>query len=158
MFYKCSTQKIVQKDNEQNLKLIIQTLGLNKFESYLSFYIFTAMIKINSIIPKLPAKDLEATRLFYTEKLNFKVINTYPDYLLIQRDNMEIHFFLHRQLDINRNDGMCYVRVTNIEELHKGLKDSNFPNLGKLETRPWRQKEFSICDNQNNQITFGEAV
>jgi catechol 2,3-dioxygenase-like lactoylglutathione lyase family enzyme len=116
------------------------------------------MIKINSIIPKLPAKDLEATRLFYTEKLNFKVINTYPDYLLIQRDNMEIHFFLHRQLDINRNDGMCYVRVTNIEELHKGLKDSNFPNLGKLETRPWRQKEFSICDNQNNQITFGEAV
>ena len=114
--------------------------------------------QFNSIIPKLPAKDLEATRLFYTEKLNFKVINTYPDYLLLQRDNMEIHFFLHRQLDINRNDGMCYVRVTNIEELYKGLKDSNFPNLGKLETRPWRQKEFSICDNQNNQITFGEAV
>lgn len=116
------------------------------------------MVQINSIIPKLPAKDLEATRLFYTEKLSFKVINTYPDYLLLHRDNVEIHFFLHRQLDVNRNDGMCYIRVTGIQELHKSLHDSNFPNLGKLEARPWRQKEFSICDNQNNQITFGEAM
>ena len=110
-------------------------------------------------IPKLPAKDLDATRLFYTERLNFKQVGeSYPDYLILYRDKIELHFFLHRQLDLNRNNAMCYIRVTGIEELYKGLKDANFSNLGRLETKPWRQKEFSITDNQNNQITFGEKV
>ena len=109
-------------------------------------------------IPKLPAKDLEATKKFYVEKLGFSHGESFPDYMILKRDGVEIHFYLHRQLDINRNNAMCYVRVSRIEELHAELKAKNIPLLGKLETKLWRQKEFSVNDNQNNQITFGEKA
>ena len=116
-------------------------------------------IVFHSSVPKLPANDLEATRLFYEKNLNFKKVpETYPDYLILFRDTIELHFFLHRQLDVTRNFAMCYIRVTGVDELYSGLKTLNPACVGKLETKPWRQKEFSLTDNQNNQITFGETV
>ena len=109
-------------------------------------------------IPKLPAKDLEATKKFYVEKLGFSHGESFPDYLILKRDGAEVHFFQHRQLDINLNNAMCYVRVSRIEELHAELKAKDVLSLTRLETKPWRQKEFSVNDNQNNQITFGEKA
>lgn len=114
----------------------------------------------HSVVPKLPAIDLQATKLFYTEKLGFRQVGgDYPDYLMLYRDGMELHFFLDCELDVHRNDGMCYVRVSGIEELYEGLKNtSGLSHLGKLDARPWGQKEFSINDNDHNQLTFGEAL
>lgn len=109
-------------------------------------------------IPKLPTKDLEATKQFYNGKLGFAVSESFPDYLILKKDQVEIHFFLHRQLDLTRNIGMAYVRVQKVDEFYNGLKALNLSGLSKLETKPWRQKEFVLTDNQNNQLTFGEKV
>lgn len=119
-----------------------------------------AAAKFHSVIPKLPATDLAATKSFY-EKLNFRLIGEiYPDYLMMYRDDVEIHFFLFKELNVAENYGMCYLRVTDIETIYaacqKIAQDANC--LGELEPRPWKQKEFSITDNNNNQLTFGEAM
>jgi catechol 2,3-dioxygenase-like lactoylglutathione lyase family enzyme len=118
------------------------------------------MAIFHSVIPKLPAKDLKETKAFYINKLQFKQLGgDYPDYLMLYRDGVELHFFLHPELDLHTNDGMCYIRVTQIEELYEGLATSEgIDCLGTLEDRPWGQKEFSLVDNNNNQLTFGEEI
>ena len=115
--------------------------------------------QLNTSIPKLPAKDLDATRIFYTEKLGFtKVGESYPDYLILYKDKVELHFFLHRQLDVNLNYSQCYIRVTGIDEIYQAMKAMKLSGLGRLESKPWKQKEFSVKDIQNNLITFGEGI
>jgi hypothetical protein len=116
--------------------------------------------QLHSVIPKLPAMDLQATKFFYVEKLNFRQVGgDYPDYLMLFRDEIELHFFLDCALDVNRNDGMCYIRVSGIEELYDSLKKtSGNIYIGKLEARPWGQKEFSIKDIDENMLTFGERI
>ncbi|WP_276374197.1 VOC family protein [Chryseolinea sp. H1M3-3] len=114
----------------------------------------------NSVIPKLPSKDLAATKSFYIDKLNFRQVGAdYPDYLMLYRDGIELHFFLNPDLEETANDGMCYIRVTQIDKLHAMLTlAGDIPCIGKLEPRPWGQKEFSLVDNNENQITFGEEI
>lgn len=41
---------------------------------------------------------------------------------MLYRDKIELHFFLDCELDILRNDGMCYIRVENIEDLYESIK------------------------------------
>ncbi|HET6542418.1 MAG TPA: hypothetical protein VFG46_18130 [Chryseolinea sp.] len=73
--------------------------------------------QLHSVIPKLPAADLQETKSFYVENLNFRQVGgDYPDYLMLTRDEIELHFFLDCDLDVNRNDGMCYIRVSGIED------------------------------------------
>jgi catechol 2,3-dioxygenase-like lactoylglutathione lyase family enzyme len=118
------------------------------------------MAFFHSVVPKLPTKDFKETKAFYINKLQFKQLGgDYPDYLMLYRDGVELHFFLHPELDLHTNDGMCYIRVTQIEELYEGLaKSEGIDCLGTLEDRPWGQKEFSLVDNNNNQLTFGQEI
>ncbi|GAB1453064.1 hypothetical protein MASR2M47_31200 [Draconibacterium sp.] len=47
-----------------------------------------------------------------------------------------------------------------LTQLYNSLVDKKtaiHPN-GKLETKPWGQKEFSILDPDNNLLTFGQSV
>ena len=117
-------------------------------------------MQLQSVIPKLPSRDLKVTKSFYTEKLNFRQVGgDYPDYLMLNRDDIELHFFLHCELDVLQNDGMCYIRVSNIEELFDSMK--KIPNeflRQKLGPRPWGQKEFAIVDHDHNLLTFGEHI
>lgn len=116
---------------------------------------------LNSVIPKLPSRNLSVTKTFYTENLNFKQVGgDYPDYLMLMRDEVELHFFLHRDLDVLQNYGMCYLRVSGIEQLFETLRklDLHFPGSGMLERKPWGLKEFSIIDNDHNLLTFGESI
>jgi hypothetical protein len=116
--------------------------------------------KLHSIIPKLPSKNLGATKAFY-EKLNFhQVGGTYPDYLMMNRDEIEIHFFLFNELNVLENYGMCYVRVMDIDALYNEIVGlgKGIRLLGKPETKPWKQKEFAITDCDHNLLTFGESL
>jgi len=116
--------------------------------------------QIESIIPKLPSRNLAATKSFY-EKLGFtQTGGNYPDYLMMTRDNLEIHFFLFPDLDVSQNYGMCYVRVKNIDALYAAFQKAgiDFPDSRMLKQKPWGQKEFSIIDTEANLLTFGEGA
>lgn len=99
------------------------------------------------------------TKNFYIHKLGFAEISDYGDYLLLKKDDIEIHFFEFKGLKPEENYGMVYIRVQNIDELYENMVKNNveiYPN-GKLQLKPWRQKEFSILDPDHNLLTFGEA-
>jgi hypothetical protein len=53
---------------------------------------------ITRAVPKLPMRDQSATKKYYLEQLGFSLINEYPGYLLVEKDNAELHFFIHNTL------------------------------------------------------------
>jgi catechol 2,3-dioxygenase-like lactoylglutathione lyase family enzyme len=113
---------------------------------------------ISSIIPRLPSRNLETTRRFYTENLGFKQVgHTYPDYLMLSRDGFELHFFRFQDLDVLKNYGMCYIRVKDLRHLYDEFKAS-IPSLKQIDRKPWGQSEFYVTDEDHNVLAFGEAT
>ena len=110
---------------------------------------------ISLVIPKLPMRNKIETKNFYINQLGFKEIGDYDYYLMLEKDNFEIHFFEFKDLNPLENYGQIYIRTQNIEELFAFIKSKNLKPT-KLEHKPWRQIEFSILDPDHNLITFGQ--
>ena len=117
---------------------------------------------LTAINPKLPMRNKTITRNFYINQLGFQEWGNadYDGYLMVQKDNIEIHFFEFATLDSAENYVGVYIRVQDIETVYRNLLDNNVaihPN-GPLESKPWGQKEFSILDPDHNLLTFGESL
>ena len=105
-------------------------------------------------------RDKNATKDFYLNKLGFIELGDYGDYLLIKKDDIEIHFFEFKNLDPKENYGQVYIRTNDIDNLYQSLLDNKTdirPN-GKLQTKPRGQKEFSMLDPDSNLLTFGQTL
>ena len=112
--------------------------------------------------PKLPIRNKAITKEFYINKLGFQLLGSdnYKEYLMVKRDNIEIHFFEFKELDPKENYGQVYIRTNDIEELYQSMlnnKVSIHPN-GPLQSKPWGQKEFALLDPDNNLLTFGQGM
>lgn len=79
---------------------------------------------------------------------------------MVEKDEIQIHFFEFKDLNPAENYGQVYIRTNNIGNLYQQFLDAKVrihPN-GQLETKPWGQKEFAILDPDYNLITFGESI
>ena len=117
---------------------------------------------LTDITPKLPMRDKNATRKFYLEELGFEEYGSadYDGYLMMQKDNIQLHFFEFKALNPEDNYGQIYIRTDNIDAFYQSLLDKKtriHPN-GHLETKPWGQKEFSVLDPDHNLLTFGQSI
>lgn len=113
---------------------------------------------LTAINPKLPMRDKAITRDFYINKLGFEQFGgDYDDYLMVQKDNIQIHFFLFREVDPKENYGQVYVRTDDIEAFYQLAKSKDVPCTA-LGHKPWRQMEFSIHDPDNNLLTVGQPI
>lgn len=113
---------------------------------------------LQTIIPKIPFIDKEKTLNYYTN-LGFKLTSDYGDYLIVVKDNLEIHFLHFPSLEKEKSDFMLYIRCSEIDNLYQNLHDNQVeihPN-GPLETKPWGQKEFSLIDPNGTLLTFGDS-
>lgn len=117
---------------------------------------------LTDINPKLPMRDKAITRDFYLNKLSFEEYGDadFDGYLMVQKDNIQIHFFEFKELNPKENYGQVYIRTDDIDTLYQSLQDKNtsiHPN-GSLQTKPWGQKEFALLDPDNNLLTFGQQM
>jgi len=117
---------------------------------------------LTDINPKLPMRDKDVTRAFYINKLGFKQFGNadYEGYLMLEKDQIQIHFFEFKELEPKENYGQVYIRTDNIENFYQTLLDNKtriHPN-GALETKTWGQKEFSVLDPDTNLLTFGQSI
>ena len=117
---------------------------------------------LTEIHPKLPIRDKKNTKEFYFNNLGFKEVGSvdYEGYLMIEKDRIQIHFFIFKELDPKENYGQVYIRTDNIDAFYQSLLDNKtqiHPN-GPLEIKHWRQKEFSLLDPDNNLLTFGQSI
>ena len=117
---------------------------------------------LTEINPKLPMRNKAATEQYYTEKLGFQNVGTadYDGYLILEKDNIEIHFFEFKTLNPTENYGQVYIRTNDIDSLFQAFlaKNVSIHPAGHLQQKPWGQKEFSLLDPDHNLLTFGQNV
>ena len=113
---------------------------------------------LTEVNPKLPMRNKQATKDFYLNQLGFEPFGgDYPNYLMVQKDNIQLHFFEFKDLDPNENYGQVYIRTNTIENLYLDFKNKGV-KITALELKPWRQKEFAVLDPDHNLLTFGENL
>jgi hypothetical protein len=117
---------------------------------------------LTAINPKLPMRNKSVTRDFYIRQLGFRQLGSadFEEYLMVEKDNIEIHFFEFKALNPRENYGQVYIRTNDIDSLYQLLLDNKVgihPN-GALQVKPWGQKEFSLLDPDNNLLTFGQKM
>jgi hypothetical protein len=117
---------------------------------------------LTAIHPKLPMRNKNITRDYYINQLGFQPCSDtdFDGYLMLEKENIEIHFFEFKELNPLENYGQVYIRVVGIDAFYKSLLEQKVvihPN-DPLQTKPWGQKEFSLLDPDHNLITFGEGI
>ena len=117
---------------------------------------------LTDIHPKIPMRNKILTRDFYLNKLGFEEFGAadYEGYLMVQKDQVQIHFFEFKELNPLENYGQVYIRTNNIDKWYQLALDKKLaiPTSGHLQIKPWNQKEFSILDPDNNLLTFGQGL
>lgn len=117
------------------------------------------LIDIN---PKLPIRNKAATVDFYINKLGFRLFGSpdHDDYLIVQKEHIQIHFFRFDELDPKENYVQVYIRTDDIDGLYRSMLDKQLDihPAGHLQVKPWGQKEFSMLDPDNNLLTFGQPA
>ena len=119
-----------------------------------------------SSIPTLPATDLSVTRDFF-KRLGFVVRYWSPlaqrAYLIMGREDLEMHFFGHSEIRARENYAGCYWRVKNADTLRiefsdLGLPASGAPSMTPIENKAWGMREFAIVDPAGNLIRIGHSL
>jgi len=105
-------------------------------------------------IPVLPTTDLDATARFYSDTLGFEVVATYPEYLVVERDEVRLHFWLTRDPNL-AEESACRIDVTDVDALYEEMNAAGVvhPN-GHLQQRPWGLRDFHVIDNAGNALRF----
>ena len=115
---------------------------------------------LTQVHPKIPMRNKKITREFYINSLGFEEIGTvdFEGYLMIKKDQIELHFFLFENISPLENYGQIYIRTDDIEGLYEDFirKQIEIHPHGKLQRKPWGQQEFSILDPDGNLLTFGQ--
>jgi catechol 2,3-dioxygenase-like lactoylglutathione lyase family enzyme len=114
------------------------------------------------IHPKLPMRNKAITRDFYINKLGFEEFGSvdFQGYLMVKKDNIQIHFFEFKELDPKENYGQVYIRTNDIEKVYQAFlhQETDIHPNGDLQVNPWGQRELSLLDPDNNLLTFGQSV
>ena len=121
-------------------------------------------MKQNDIaIPILPSRSLSDTLAFF-RRLGFGgEIHGFGDYAILTRGTVEIHFFTHRELVPAESFAMCYIRVSDVENISRAfalaeLPRKGIPRMDALEDKPWGMREFAIVDPDGNLLRIGQIL
>ncbi|MGF1644645.1 MAG: bleomycin resistance protein [Thiotrichales bacterium] len=109
-------------------------------------------------IPILASLDLAETQQFYTGALGFLVVWHDDDYLIVCRDEMELHFWRCNDAALPRATG-CYIRGGQVPALFEEYERASLGSgrISDFAVRPWNMKEFYIHDPHGNLLKFGCA-
>lgn len=110
--------------------------------------------KMLSAIPVLLSRDVGATAAFYTTKLGFT--NVYQDsgFLILQRDDIQLHFTECDEQHLV-DWSSCRVEVEGVDSLYAECSVAGIvhPN-SSLEDTGYGTREFGMLDSQGVLITF----
>jgi catechol 2,3-dioxygenase-like lactoylglutathione lyase family enzyme len=112
-------------------------------------------------IPILPACDIAETVDFYG-KLGFAVVRLWEGfgapYLILRRDDVELHFFHDAGTDAKRNDHGCYLRLADAQGVYDEWAPLGLAHLHPISDTPWGMREFSVSDPSGNLLRVGTRL
>ena len=115
-------------------------------------------------IPILPSRSIADTAAFY-RRLGFEggAHAFDPNYAILTRGSVELHFFAHPHLVPAESHAGCYIRVADVRDIHAacaaaGLPPSGIPRIDRLEDKPWGLREFAVVDADGNLLRIGQVI
>ncbi len=119
---------------------------------------------VDLAIPILPCRSVAATVAFYG-RLGFEGGPHASDarYAIVRRGAVELHFFTHEELVPAESSAGCYLRVSDVEGVHRAfaaaqLPSAGIPRMDALEDKPWGMREFAVVDPDGNLVRIGQDV
>ena len=112
-------------------------------------------IGVQATVPVLASLDLAETLRFYTARLGFAALLESDNYLILQRDGCELHFWPCNDRHIAENTS-CYVRG-DTAALHADFTARGL-QLAPPKVQPWGMKEMFVIDPHGNLLKFGEPA
>jgi catechol 2,3-dioxygenase-like lactoylglutathione lyase family enzyme len=133
--------------------------------------------------PILPVRDLEAALAFYAG-LGFSVRCYDEGYAFARRERLLLHLSVTPELDPFTNHSALYVDTAEVDALHAewlaldlwAVPPITGPEIlaearrrweagapiaritDVVEAKPWRVREFTLLDLDNNELRFGAAA
>ncbi len=115
--------------------------------------------------PILPSRNLDETRAFYG-RLGFTAWfhgRSWPDYEIVSRGQLVVHFFAEPGLAADQNNAGCYWRVTDADEFYRVCAavtptSEGIPRLTTPMDQPWGMREFTLVDPSGNLVRVGHDL
>lgn len=110
-------------------------------------------------IPILPSSSLSATAAFYA-RLGFVECGRWEnEYLIVERDGLELHFFPLAEVDPATSNWMCFLRVEDSAALYEEFSRLGLP-LGcfgapRVQGPPDADGEFAVIDPDGTLLRIG---
>ena len=112
-------------------------------------------------IPILASRDVAETTGFY-QHLGFRVVGLYEDfgpaYLLVRRDDVELHFVHAPDLDPAESHGGCYLRLVDAQGVYDEWEPLAVPGIHPPRDTPWGMREFFLVDPSGNLLRIGTRL
>ena len=112
-------------------------------------------------IPILASRDIGETVTFY-ERLGFEVRGLYeafgPAYLIVRRDDVELHFVHSPETHPHESHGGCYLRLADAQAVYDEWRAQGVPDLHAPKDTPWGMREFFIVDPSGNLLRIGTRL
>jgi catechol 2,3-dioxygenase-like lactoylglutathione lyase family enzyme len=122
------------------------------------------MVQADLAIPTLPCRSVSATVAFY-QAVGFEggAHEFDPNYAILRRGTVELHFFTHNALVPAESSAGCYIRVANVEAIYQECASARLPHVGiprmdTLADKPWGLREFAIVDPDGNLLRIGQVL
>ncbi|MDZ5145669.1 bleomycin resistance protein [Microbacterium testaceum] len=113
-------------------------------------------------VPNLPSRDFDDTSAFYG-KFGFEREYRDAGWLILRRGELRLEFFLFPGLVPEESSFMCSVRVDDLDELYRQIKETGVvekaagrPRLHPVELQPWGQRAGFLVDPDGTQLNLIE--
>jgi len=113
--------------------------------------------QIKATIPILPSPNLDETAAFYA-RLGFAEESRWAgEYLIVVRDECEIHFWVCDDPKMPENSS-CYVYVEDAPALYAEYVAQGIERIEEPEPTDYHVLEFSLVDPHGNLIRIGSEI
>ena len=122
----------------------------------------TATYTVKKISPMLAVADMEETLAFYHDILGFTLMKKSPEYSIVERDGLTIHFMKAASEEVMRcvrGHTEIYIEVSNIASLWEHVKTfkDRYPSRDLFD-RDYGMTEFHIGDPNGCLVFVGEPT
>ena len=118
---------------------------------------------LEQICPIMPSRDFAVTEAFYAS-LGFATWYKDESYLLMNRDQVEVHFFPHPTHDPATCDHGAYLRPGDVDAVSEEIAALGLPGAGAFpkflpaEDKPWGMREATLWDPDGNLLRIGTVI
>ncbi|MEM9797666.1 MAG: VOC family protein [Pseudomonadota bacterium] len=120
---------------------------------------------LEQVCPIMPSRDFDVTEGFY-RSLGFEVFRYGGEYLIANRDKVELHFFAAPDHQAETCDHGAYIRPLDVDALSAewaaknmaGPDTSDYPRFRAAEDKPWGMRELHVLDPDGNLLRVGQEI